>query len=95
MTLPVYADPVSGRLFDLLTHTAYQAGGLPAVLLSYEMGDLILRRASRLDAFSAYPIPTWLPSTALGRTAGTPEVSPSRSSRTKESSSQISCAHAG
>ena len=59
------------------------------------MGYLILRGASRLDAFSVYPFPTWLPGRAPGGTTGTPEVSPSRSSRTKDSSSQISYAHAG
>ena len=59
------------------------------------MGYLILRGASRLDAFSVYPFPTWLLGHALGRTTDTPEVSPSRSSRTKDSSSQISYAHAG
>ena len=59
------------------------------------MGYLILRGASRLDAFSVYPFPTWLPGREPGGSTGTPEVSPSRSSRTKDSSSQISCAHAG
>ncbi len=61
----------------------------------FRMGYLILRGASRLDAFSVYPVPTWLPGGASGDAAGTPAVSPSRSSRTKDSSSQISCAHAG
>jgi len=32
-----------------------------------------LKRASRLDAFSAYPFPTWLPGDAPSGTAGTPE----------------------
>ena len=59
------------------------------------MGYLILRGASRLDAFSVYPFPAWLPGHAIGMTTGTPEVSPSRSSRTKDSSSQISYARAG
>jgi hypothetical protein len=36
------------------------------------MGDLILGRASHLDAFSAYPNQTWLPSNAPGGTTGTP-----------------------
>ena len=63
--------------------------------LTLTMGYLFLRGASRLDAFSVYPVPTWLPGYALGSTTGTPEVSPSRSSRTKDSSSQISCARAG
>ena len=56
------------------------------------MGDLILGGVSRLDAFSVYLVRTWLPSYALGRTTGAPEVRPSRSSRTKDSSLQISYA---
>ena len=59
------------------------------------MGYLILRGASRLDAFSVYPFRTWLPGRRLGSPTGTPAVRPSRSSRTKDSSSQISCARAG
>ena len=62
---------------------------------SFRMGYLILRGASRLDAFSVYPVPTWLLGHAPGDATDTPEVSPSRSSRTKDSSSQISYAHAG
>ena len=62
---------------------------------SLRMGYLILRGASRLDAFSVYPVPTWLLGHEPGGSTDTPEVSPSRSSRTKDSSSQISCAHAG
>ena len=61
----------------------------------FRMGYLILRGASRLDAFSVYPVPAWLPCRALGSATGTPAASPSRSSRTKDSSSQISYAHAG
>src|SRR3569833_1867731 len=57
------------------------------------VGSLILRGASRLDAFSAYPFPTWLPSDAVGTTTGTPAIGSSRSSRTKDNSSQTSCAH--
>ena len=59
------------------------------------MGYLILRGASRLDAFSVYPVPTWLLCHRLDNLTDTPEVSPSRSSRTKDSSSQISYARAG
>ena len=59
------------------------------------MGSLILEGASRLDAFSVYPFPAWLPCHALGNATGTPAAGPSRSSRTKDSSSQISYAHAG
>ena len=59
------------------------------------MGYLILRGASRLDAFSVYAVPTWLLGHEPGGSTDAPEVSPSRSSRTKDSSSQISYAHAG
>ena len=59
------------------------------------LGYLILRGASRLDAFSVYPFPTWLLCHAPGGTTDTPAVGPTRSSRTKVSSSQISYAHAG
>ena len=62
---------------------------------SLRMGYLILRGASRLDAFSVYPFRTWLPGHGFGKPTGPPAVRPSRSSRTKDSSSQISCAHAG
>ena len=61
----------------------------------FRMGHLILRGASRLDAFSVYPFRTWLPGRRLGSLTGTPAVRPSRSSRTKDSSSQISYAQAG
>ena len=57
-------------------------------------GYLILRGASRLDAFSVYPFRTWLPGYAIDMTTGAPAVRPSRSSRTKDSSSQISYARA-
>ena len=79
----------------MLTPLTYQPRRLRGVLLAYAMGYLILREASRLDAFSVYPVPTWLLGHALGSTTDTPEVSPSRSSRTKDSSSQISYAYAG
>jgi len=49
--------------------------------------------ASRLDAFSGYPVRTWLPGNAIGMTTGTPEVRPLRSSRTRSSFPQISNAH--
>ena len=61
----------------------------------FRMGYLILRGASRLDAFSVYPCRTWLLCHALDRTTDTPAVRPPRSSRTKGSSSQISYARAG
>jgi hypothetical protein len=57
------------------------------------LGDLILEHASRLYAFSGYHNRTSLPSRAFGKTTGTQEVRPSRSSRTKDSPPQISYAH--
>jgi len=59
----------------------------------YSLGDLILGWASRLDAFSGYPHQTQLPSIATGVTTGTLEVCLSRSSRTKDSPPQVSCAY--
>ena len=56
-------------------------------------GNLILRKASCLDAFSTYPCRTRLPGRAPGGTTGAPEVRPTRSSRTSVGTSQISCAH--
>ena len=66
-----------------------------ALLLLEAEGGLILGRASHLDAFSGSPVPTWLPGTAAGATTGTPEVGPSRSSRTKDGIPQSSNAHDG
>ena len=56
---------------------------------------LFFRGASRLDAFSVYPVRTSLPCDALGRTTVSPEVRPSRSSRTRDSSRHDSNAHNG
>src|SRR3982751_6391442 len=56
-------------------------------------GNLVLKRASRLDAFSAYPVPTWLPGGAPSGTAGTPAVGPPQSSRTRGDPSQVSYTH--
>ena len=61
----------------------------------FRMGHLILRGASRLDAFSVYPFRAWLLGRRLGSLTDAPAARPSRSSRTKDSSSQISYAHAG
>ena len=78
----------------MLPPLPYLPCSLQGVLLPKE-GYLILRGASRLDAFSVYPFPAWLPGYRLGSLTGAPAARPSRSSRTKDSSSQISYAHAG
>ena len=56
-------------------------------------GDLVSRGVSRLDAFSGYPVRAWLPGGAAGATTGAPEARPSRSSRTGDGASQVSCTH--
>ena len=75
-----------------LALATYQPRRLRGPYLS-PMGGLILEGASRLDAFSAYPVRTWSPSCATGVTTGAPSVRPPRSSRTRGSSPQTSCAH--
>ena len=89
--------PISFRPLHALLH--FHSGPIYLVVFkgSSELlpGYLILGGASRLDAFSVYPGPTWLPGYALGSTTGTPAVSPPRSSRTGGSSPQISYARAG
>ena len=59
------------------------------------VGNLILERASYLDAFSTYPFRRSLTSSALGRTTGTRELRPSRSSRTRDSLPQVSSGCSG
>ena len=85
---------MSAEHIAVLTPHSYLPRSLQGVLLISE-GYLILRGASRLDAFSVYPFQTWLLGHGFGNPTDTPEVRPSRSSRTKDSSSQISSAHAG
>ena len=78
----------NGRLVPV--SSARRRASTPGLLTSSSTTDLqgilILWLASRLDAFSGYPFQTWLPGDALGRTTGTPGVCPSRSSRTRDSS---------
>ena len=59
------------------------------------MGNLVLRGASHLDAFSGYPVRRSLLSYATGVTTDTRALRPPRSSRTRGSSSQIPYAHSG
>ena len=93
-------DKPNGRLV-LVSYTHYCASTSSlstrwsswTLLDPFGLGDLILGRASRLYAFSGYHNRTSLPSRAFGKTTGTQEVRPSRSSRTKDSPPQISYAH--
>src|ERR1051326_5853644 len=84
---------VSYAPYGASTSSLSNRGSSCALLAPYGLGDLILGSASRLYAFSVYHNRTSLPSHALGRTAGTQEVRPSRSSRTKDRPPQISYAH--
>ena len=59
------------------------------------MGVLFSRWASRLDAFSVYPVRISLPCYAVGTTTVAPVMRPFRSSRTRNSSSHDSYAHDG
>ncbi len=88
-------DKPNGRLVLVsCAHCCVSTSSLSTRSSSWALqGDLILERASRLYAFSGYHNRTSLPSRALGRTTGTQEVRPSRSSRTKDSPPQISYAH--
>jgi hypothetical protein len=61
----------------------------------YPTGNLFLGWVSRLDAFSVYPLRTWLLRAAPGGTTDTPVVRPTRSSRTRVRFLQISNAHIG
>src|SRR6202020_2856248 len=90
LLVPVSSTPCSASTSGLST----QSSSWGPYRVNPE-GDLILRRASRLDAFSGYPFRTQQTSRALGRTTGTPEVRPSRSSRTRDSPSQVSYARSG
>src|SRR5204862_6837913 len=72
------------------THYCASTPGLSTWWSSTALRYLILREASRLDAFSGYPVHTYLPSCAPGGTTGAPEVCSTRSSPTRVTSSQIS-----
>ena len=76
--------------FQLYTYRLSTLSSPTALRLS--TGGLILRWVSHLDAFSAYPLPAWLPGSAPGGATGRPAAGPSRSSRTKDRTPQTSCA---
>ncbi len=105
---PIPRPPGGGERIGVVKHSAVRTGRLrrlPAVharpidLVVFQepshlrAGNLVLEGASRLDAFSAYPVPTWLPGDAPSGTAGTPAVGPPQSSRTRGDAPQVSSAH--
>ena len=90
LLVPVGCAPRGASTSGLSTQSSGW-GPYPIVWVGY----LIWKQASRLDAFSGYPFRTWPTSRAPGGTTGTPEVRPSRSSRTRDSPSQVSNAHGG
>ena len=89
--------PISTASLHALQHFHLR----PIYLIVFEgsysllMRSLILRWASRLDAFSVYLFRMRLSSRASGETTGTPLIRPLRSSRTRSSSSQTSSARDG
>ena len=94
LVMPSTDQQQSAPHVTMLPPLPYLPRRLQGVLL-LSQGYLILRGASRLDAFSVYPVPAWLLCHDIGMSTDTPAASPPRSSRTKGSSSQISYAHAG
>jgi hypothetical protein len=75
---------------------AYRRGGLPRPFKRLKAsGEFILGRASHLDAFSGYHSRPSLPGAAPGGTTGTRAGRPTRSSRTRVRSPQLSNAHDG
>ena len=80
--LRFHPPPIKVVVFDWPSYAAVAA-----------LGDLILGRVSCLDAFSNYLFRTSLPSNAPGGTTRTQVVRSSRSSRTRDNSPQVSCAH--
>ena len=104
--LPLLTNPGLDQALDRLVSSSFircrtftddlsTSSSLRGLTCSKQWQFFSLGGASRLDAFSVYPGRTSLPCCALGRTTVAPEVRPSRSSRTRDSSHQNSCAHDG
>ena len=89
VVIELYRAIRTGKLHALLR---FHTRPIDVVVFHGSQGYLVLRGVSRLDAFSGYPVRTWLPGNAAGATTGPLEVRPPRSSRTKGRSSQVSYA---
>ena len=100
-SFPACNDQALDRLVSASSHVTmlspltYLPCRLQGVLLACAMAVFFLRWASRLDAFSVYPLRTSLPCYAVGTTTVAPVVRSPRSSRTRGNSSHDSCAHDG
>src|SRR5688500_7663636 len=88
--------PLRSERVATLPRAAYRRDGLSRPFRRLEAsGEFILGRASHLDAFSGYHSRSSLPGIAAGATAGTRADRPTRSSRTRVRSPQLSNAHDG
>ena len=81
------------RTARLRRSPAFHLRPIDVVVFHGPRGGPVWRGVSRLDAFSGYPVRAWLPGGAAGATTGAPEARPSRSSRTGDGASQVSCTH--
>ena len=85
----IFSFQALNEAFDRLVSSSYTPLALPPMtylpaVLQGLLWSLILRWASRQDAFSVYPIRTSLPCYAVGTTTVAPVVRPFRSSRTRQ-----------
>ena len=84
--------PISTGQLNGLPHLHFRPINVvisPRALPGYPVSEIILKRASHLDAFSAYPTRRSQISHALGRTTDARELRSSRSSRTRDNLSQF------
>ena len=75
--------------YGLIPYGTYTSG-LSTMLSSWDLRNLILWLASRLYAFSAYPVELSYSAVPLIGTTDTPEVHAPRSSRTRGTPTQVS-----
>ena len=88
--------PLRSEVIADLPRAAYRRRRLRRPFRRLEAsGEVILGRASHLDAFSGYHSRPSLPGAALGSATGTRAGRPTRSSRTRVRTPQPSNAHSG
>ena len=95
--LPVIVDPSHGTGIRKMVAPMARAGvaaGCDGLMVEIHPDpDRAFSDGDQTLNFQQFPFRTWLPSGALSRTTGTPEVRPTQSSRTRVKSSQVSYAH--